>query len=173
MFAILEILMKHPIKFWSSALISLPSIYLLPFLNKTPPLSQLNISDFAEVIDITDDTYNKCPSSQVRRTYYTKTSAKEIGYISYRLSVGQIGLFYIHNKRNSLCTLTEDYNGRGLGKQILSKAIVDIREYGTANTVWAVAYDDHPFWSNVWNKSFIPASPPHTSVTGSGYVMDI
>jgi hypothetical protein len=41
--------------------------------------------------------------------------------------------------------------------------------------IWTVATQDHPFWSNVFNKSFTfyDSRQLHPSVTGSGYKMKI
>jgi len=49
-----------------------------------------------------------------------------------------------------------------------------MKEFNTTH-VWAVTTDDHPFWSNVYNKSFqwCEWKKLHPSVTGSGYKMEI
>jgi GNAT superfamily N-acetyltransferase len=93
--------------------------------------------------------------------YYNKKD-KKIGYIRYYITTGQIGLFFID----------KEYQNRGLGKQILSKVIQEMKD-NQCDEVWAVATDHHPFWSNVYNKSFLPGKPAHPSVTGSGYFMKL
>ena len=93
--------------------------------------------------------------------YYNKKDVK-IGYIRYYITTGQIGLFFID----------EEYQNRGLGKQILSKVIRELK-MNQCDEVWAVTTDNHPFWSNVYHKSFIPGRPAHPSVTGPGYFMKL
>ena len=97
---------------------------------RSTPLPELDINNFTEVVTISDDTWNVVNKSQICRTYYTKTDPHhEIGYIDYRLYTGQIGRFYIYDK--GVYGLEEDYSERGLGKQILTRATNDIRDYGT------------------------------------------
>jgi hypothetical protein len=117
----------------------------------------LKLSGFKEDLTITD--------GEIRRTYYDTNvdPPKNIGYIDYRLEPGQIGVFFIN----------DEYQNRGLGKQMLMIAIDDIKNYGTANTVWAVTIKNHPFWHNVWDQSFKYKDPTHSSVTGDGYVMTL
>ena len=65
------------------------------------------------------------------------------------------------------------YKNKGFGKQMLSLAIDDIKTHDKAHYVWAVTIQDHPFWSNVWNKSFTYTDPVHSSVVCDGYRMTI
>ena len=55
---------------------------------------------------------------------------------------------------------------------MLQKAINEMKIHKVTK-VWAVTTHNHPFWSNVFNKSFTLKFPAHKSVTGSGYVMDL
>lgn len=87
---------------------------------------------------------------------------KGIGYISYRVATGQIGLFFIK----------KEYQNCGIGKQILLRAIEDIKHNG-CNKVFAVTSKDHTFWSNVFKSSFKWSERPDDSVTGSGYCLDL
>ncbi len=96
------------------------------------------------------------------RNEVEKIAAKSIGYISYKLKTGQIGLFFIDNP----------YRNRGLGKQILTNVICDLKSKNVVK-IWAVTTENHPFWSNVYNKSFKWSDRPHTSVTGHGYIIDV
>jgi N-acetylglutamate synthase-like GNAT family acetyltransferase len=75
---------------------------------------------------------------------------------------GQIGLFFIDN----------DYQNRGLGKQILSKVMEELTTYH-CEEVWAVTSKHHSFWSNVYNNSFEYRDPAHPTVGGKGYVMKL
>jgi len=93
--------------------------------------------------------------------YYNNKDAK-IGYIRYYITTGQIGLFFID----------DEYQNRGLGKQILSKVIKELKT-NQCEEVWAVSTNDHTFWSNVYNKSFAHRNPAHPSVTGPGYIMKL
>jgi GNAT superfamily N-acetyltransferase len=85
-----------------------------------------------------------------------------IGYIRYYVTTGQIGLFFI----------LKEYQNRGLGKKILSKVIKELQD-NNCHEVWAVNSEDHPFWSNVYNKSFSYRDPAHSSVGGDGYFIDL
>jgi hypothetical protein len=93
---------------------------------------KLCLTDFIEVRMVMDDNYNKKTNGSIRLCYFVITDAsnnklihfgnkkdarrhieticsKSIGYISYRIATGQIGLFFINS----------DYQNRNLGKQIL------------------------------------------------------
>lgn len=89
-----------------------------------------------------------------------KMMKESIGYITYRRRTGQIGLF----------RFDEQYRNKGLGKQILLKVIEDLPE---RNEIFAVTTKNHPFWSNVFDKSFKWSKDPHNSVTGEGYLLEI
>lgn len=92
--------------------------------------------------------------------YYDKN--EKIGYIRFYFTTGQIGSFFID----------AEYQNRGLGKQILSKVIKELK-VNNCKEVWAVTSTDHPFWSNVYNNSFTYRDPAHPSVSGNGYFMKI
>lgn len=136
------------------------------FQNTTPlPLPPLNISDFIEKRIVSNDEWNSIKNGNIRYEYFKSAEDKHpCAYIDFRPGVGQIGLFFVTD---------EKLHNRGLGKQILTKAIRDIKEFGTADTVWVVSSENHPFWSNVWNKSFVRMRPAHRSVTGSGFSMKL
>jgi len=84
---------------------------------------------------------------------------KSIAFITYRRKTGQIGYFYVNH----------EHRDRGLGKQILLKVIQDLPE---RDEIFAVTKENHPFWSNVFNKSFVWSKCPNKSVTGNGYLLD-
>ena len=136
-------------------------LYGLVFMNQPIILTNL-----IEKKVITDDTWNKFPNGQIVLTYYLNENdmqnKKHIAYMSYRVFVGQIGVFVIN----------EEYRNRGLGKQILNN-VIDHMKYNGVTQVWAVTTFGHPFWSNVYNKSFTFRKPASYSVTGSGYYMPI
>jgi len=144
---------------------------------------RLDIRDFKELKIKIDDTWNKVEKGETWIYYYDKnfdTSKLDIdtiknrddiqeicyknciGYINYRTRTGQIGLFFIN----------KHYQNRGLGKQILNKVIIDLKEHNN-KTVWTITSVEHPFWSNVYNKSFEYKRRPHTSVTGDGYLLNL
>jgi len=126
----------------------------------------LLINDFKEVRYDSMDTpplgleFVRNKPGGVLLEYYDKDN--RIGYIRYYNTTGQIGLFFID----------EEYKNRGLGKQILSKIIKELK-MNNCKGVWAVTTTNHPFWSNVYNKSFTYKDPVHSSVTGDGYFMDL
>jgi len=134
------------------------------FLSSRTPLI---ITDFKEVRYVSSEMsepndYFVCKKlGGVMLEYYNNKDAK-IGYIRYYITTGQIGLFFID----------EEYQNRGLGKQILSKVIKEL-ETNQCEEVWAVSTNDHTFWSNVYNKSFAHRVPAHPSVTGPGYIMKL
>jgi len=128
------------------------------------PRSPLHISDFKEVryesakIPEPNEHFVSRKPGGIMLEYYNKKDEK-IGYIRYYITTGQIGLFFID----------EEYQNRGLGKQILSKVIEELKE-NQCEEAWAVGTDNHIFWLNVYNKSFTRKVPAHPSVTGPGYV---
>jgi GNAT superfamily N-acetyltransferase len=93
---------------------------------------------------------------------YYNTEEDEVGYIRYYITTGQIGLFFINKK----------YQNRGIGKQILLRVIEELK-VNNCEECWAVTTMDHPFWSNVFDKSFTYNYPAHKSVTGQGYVIKL
>ena len=136
--------------------------YISWYCKKLLMPKKLNLYEFTQIKKITDDTYNKIPNSDVHIDFYDNNY--KIGYISYRLGVGQIGLFYI----------TEMYRNRGLGKQILEQTIKEMKE-NNIEYIWCVTSKNHPFWSNIYNKKMIwcDEGKLHPSVTGYGYKMKI
>lgn len=131
---------------------------------KSPP-PPLFLRDFIEKKVVSDDEWNKIKNGNVRYEYFKEENdIRPFGYIQFRPTVGQIGLFFIFDK---------NLRGRGLGKQMLLKAIQDIKEHGKVDTIWAVTLENHEFWSNVWNKSFTWKDPPHSTVTSGGYKLKI
>lgn len=124
-----------------------------------------NFADILQIKTISNDTWNKIPSSYYHIDFYDKQkSTDKIGTITYRAGVGQIGIFYINPQ----------YRNKGYGKQILLQAINEMRKYNTSH-IWAVTSKNHLFWSNVFNKSFewYNAGKLHPSVRGYGYKMRI
>ena len=136
-----------------------------------PPPIPLQINDFKEKRYVSSETPLSHPDYHdlfvhgkpggIMLEYYNKKYEK-IGYIRYYITTGQIGLFFID----------KEYQNRGLGKQILSK-VIDELEANHCEEVWVVSTDNHPFWSNVYNKSFTHRKPAHRSVGGSGYYMKL
>lgn len=151
-------------------------------LHLSKVLSPLTLSNFHEVRFVEKDIWNGHENGEICLSYYTdKSKVPEprtqvldehrrydnvkyngIGYIQYRKNVGQVGLI----------RLDDEFRGRTLGKQMLDKAIAEMRESG-ATEVWAVTSKNHPFWSNVYNQSFTWRNPAHSSVTGHGYYMKL
>jgi len=127
--------------------------------------SPLIINDFKEVryvsseISATNNIFVNRKPGGIMLEYYNKKDVK-IGYIRYYITTGQVGLFFID----------KDYQNRGLGKQILTKAIEELK-LNNCEEVWAVTTLDHSFWTNVYNKSFEYRNPAHPSVGGDGYFM--
>jgi GNAT superfamily N-acetyltransferase len=138
--------------------------YMTDYIFPKPILIPLVLSNFTQIKVIKDDNANNIPNGHIRIDYYDKlNNNKHAGYITYRV-IGQVGLFY----------LDKSYQNRGLGKQILLETIKDMKRYNTAE-IWAVTSQDHPFWSNVFNKSFqfYDEKKLHPTVIGYGYKMKI
>lgn len=114
---------------------------------------------FTEPIDVSEYKIND-PNSFHDRYELDELASKSVGFITYKLATGQIGLFFI----------SEEYKNRNFGKKILTKVISDIRNEGK-NSVFAITTKNHQFWSNVFGKSFEWRDRPDKSVTGSGYFL--
>jgi hypothetical protein len=135
-------------------------------IQSKPRPTKLNLDDYRPERIVEDDVWNKVPNSQIRIKYYDHHN-KHIGSILYRLQSGQIGSFFLHDS-----TLYR----RGLGRQMLTRAIAEIKHNNHFNPnvkeIWAVT-SNHNFFSNVFDKAFSERKPAHPSVTGSGYYMEI
>lgn len=125
------------------------------------PNAQL-LSTFKEVRVVKDDVWNRYKNGEVKLSYFDKYN-NHIGYIQYRIFTGQVDLFYIYDIK---------HRRTGLGKQMLNKAIADMFTHETLE-IWAVTYEHHAFWANVWKKSFKFQNILHPSVRGSGYRMTL
>jgi GNAT superfamily N-acetyltransferase len=125
----------------------------------------LHINDFKEIRHTSSVFPNgffvKNKPGGVLLEYYNNQNVR-IGYIRYYITTGQIGLFFIE----------DDYQHRGLGTQILSK-VIEVLTKNHCDEVWAVTSEHHPFWSNVYNKSFVYRHPAHPTVIGDGYFMKL
>ena len=138
---------------------------ILNFFNILMFSSRTQLTDFKEIRLVSSEMpypndyfVNKKPGG-IMLEYYDKDV--KIGYIRYYITTGQIGLFFIDN----------NYQNRGIGKQILSKVIKEL-EANNCEEVWAVTIKNHSFWSNVYNKSFTYRDPAHPTIGGSGYFMN-
>jgi len=131
---------------------------------------KLKLCDFDEKPTIKYDELGRDLYNDIRKTYYTKTiPPEEIGYIQYNLHRGEINLIMVYGYGRKY----SQYKNKGLGKQMLRLAMDDIKTHGKSRVVWVGTTQDHPFWSNVWNKSFTYADPVHSSVVYDGYRMTI
>ena len=101
----------------------------------------LHLSDFTSYVTHSEYGYYK-----KRITYYDPN--QEIGFIEYTPHTGKIHLFYITNER---------YKNRGLGPQILSTVLDDIKQSGTKAWLIPNIYP-HPFWER---NGFIHINHPH------------
>lgn len=139
--------------------------YLIrPFIN-APYFHQLKA-----VRTIVDDKWTNVPDSDVSIKYYLhlhfdliSPDIMPVAQINYSLATGQIGIIYVPS----------NYRRYGYGTHMLADAINHIKEYGKADTVWAVTSKTHEFWLNACNKTFNYHTPAHSSVWGGGFVADI
>lgn len=115
-----------------------------------------------------DNSYLEYPnfypevSNEKTRIHDENIAVNGIAYISYRISTGQIGLFFIR----------KEYQNCGIGKQILEHSIKDITN-NYCDKIFVITTKNHPLWSNVYKRSFYWSSRPDESVEGSGYILDI
>lgn len=87
--------------------IILKSLYLFSctLFSKPKPIS-LVLSDFYQHKVVTDDHWNDKPNGNVSIEFFDVNDIKQennIGYISYRVKVGQIGLFFLDNEYHNFC----------------------------------------------------------------------
>lgn len=130
---------------------------ILPFRRK------LDLRDFRQFKKIEDDYGNNVENGQYTIKFFNLMGGDCVGYITYRVAVGQVGLF----------VLQPEYRNRGLGKQILIQTINHMKEHEMTH-IWAVTSENHEFWSNVFHKGFTwHENRVHPSVTGGGYRMKI
>ena len=106
-------------------------------------LFPLHLSDFTSYVTHSEYGYHK-----KRITYCDPTNRQEIGFIEYNPHTGKIYLFYITNER---------YQSRGLGPQILTTVLDDMKQSGTKAWLIPSIYP-HPFWER---NGFIPIIHPH------------
>ena len=132
---------------------------IMPYLNNCSK-HRFNLEQFMEKKTVSDDTWNCVPNSEIHIQYLTPYK-KEVGFINYRLSTGQIGLLFITNS---------EYARKGLGTQMVLRAINEMKKHRITK-VWAITRDNHEFWENL--PDFKPSQRPHNSVTGSGYEMHL
>ena len=95
-------------------------------------LFPLHISNYSHYLTHSEygSIYNK-----KRIVYYDRRI--EIGFIEYNVNTGMIHSFYITN---------ETYRNRGLGPQILTAVLDDIKKSGT-KMAWLIPNRyPHPFW---------------------------
>jgi GNAT superfamily N-acetyltransferase len=115
-------------------------------------LFPLYITDFRSII-----TISKCN----KNIMYIDKNGNEVGYIEYKPTNGKICLFFITNP---------SYRRRGLGKQILSIALDDIKKHNTKRAWLVTANCPHKFWES---NGFRYTKTPDDSVTMHGYIRDL
>jgi GNAT superfamily N-acetyltransferase len=119
------------------------------YFKEKPDLSEILLEN--PIKSFTDD-----------RKIFDELATKSDGFITYKLLTGQIGLFYV----------AKQFQHKGVGKQILTKVIDDMKNEGRTS-IFAITYNNHLFWSNVFHKSFVWKTRPNASVTGSGYFLSL
>lgn len=128
--------------------------------NVFKPKPRTLLTDFKETRTFIQD--RRGPNYVTHLEYFNDKN-ESIGYIDYRLSNGEIDMFGLEHK----------YRNQGLGKQILLKTIDEMKQQHLKE-IWGFALEGHPFWSNVFNKSFTYRNPIHpSSPTLCGYFMKL
>ena len=146
--------------FWGSPQESTPEVFENGPLDITDFEEKRYISSEFELITNEDFIRHKKQNAIILE-YYDKNT--HIGYIRYYLTTGQICMFYIK----------KEYQNRGLGKQILRKAIKEMRE-NHCEEIWLISSKNHPFWENIFQQSFVYRNPIHISIKDcDGYYLDM
>lgn len=128
-------------------------------------MPKLSINNFKERRYDYRDAENVHILSRPKRIWldYLNENRERIAYISYYTDNGQIALFSIR----------EDYQSRGLGKQILFKVQTDLID-NNCKEMWVVTHKDHPFWANALFTYRDPAHPSvRTDKPSDGYFKQI
>jgi GNAT superfamily N-acetyltransferase len=125
-------------------------------LRKNFPLSNLK-----EVVSKDECMSLRFKEGSYKKYYYH--DGKEIGHIYYNILNGYIGLFW----------LKESYRNRGLGKQILTETILEMKK-NDVKEIWMSTSKNHFFWSNVWDKRFKYRESIHEKINNScGYYLNL
>lgn len=113
------------------------------YFKKHPHINKEDLSRFYELKEtckvqnrVTLTYFKEKPNEELSR------SSQCVGYISYK-NIGQIGSIGVR----------KEFRRKGIGQQMLDKAIEDLKSKDVKK-VWAVTRNNHPFWSNVYNKGF-------------------
>jgi hypothetical protein len=113
---------------------------------------------FKLIKTITKDTWNHIQNGNIKLECFEKVpnlnKTIPVGYIDYRLYSGQINSFYIHNA----------YQMNGIGTDLLLYTIEDLRKINTPE-IFAISTLNHPFWSNVLDRSFTYRTRQHLNKT--------
>jgi GNAT superfamily N-acetyltransferase len=115
----------------------------------------LHLSDFTSYVTHSEYGYHK-----KRITYCDPTRRnQEIGFIEYTPHTGKIHLFYITHKT---------YQSRGLGPQILTTVLDDMKQSGTKKAWLVTNIHPHPFWEK---NNFIHT--PHSHILLPVYTKEL
>ena len=122
------------------------------------------LDKFTEELCIEDDFWNGVDDGQYNYCYSERGTDQFVARMDLRPSTGQVGMILIKDKK---------YRNKGMGKEMLIKAMAVIEEWGKTDEIWAVTSQGHEFWSNVFGKQFQYREKVHKSVLGQGYAMVI
>lgn len=103
----------------------------------------------------------KTPLDTKAKILYDVQNNEQIGHITYIPSYGQIG---------RLC-LNQNFQGYGLGKQMLDQAIHDINKIGQTDQICTFAEYEDPFWSKLPGSRY--KIPPDKVFHDGGYTFKI
>ncbi len=110
--------------------------------------SRLYLTNFKQTIIVKNNMtnifkeYTNDNIEEINNLYDPYYKSNIVGNIYYNISTGQVEILYVSKK----------YRNKGLGKQMLSDAIYDIKQQN--KIIWCTASKNHDFWNNVYNKSF-------------------
>ena len=106
---------------------------------KPPPLS---LKNFKQIKVISHDNINNIKNGYVQIDFYDKNNWYNcVGYITYMVKTGEIGLF----------ELKPEYRNRTLGTQIIQQVAMDMKKHNTTH-LWFETMNDDPFCSYILTK---------------------
>jgi GNAT superfamily N-acetyltransferase len=102
---------------------------------------KMNLQDLKLRFSVYNQDFYGEADNIVHKTYYKRN--KEVCKIIYGTKSGSIELIRVN----------DEFRGRGLGKQMLTYTIQDMRN-NQLTRVYAIAKRNHPFWHNIYGGAF-------------------
>ena len=147
----------------SSAITHFPDLYYLQKqIMSKPTLSntKLLIEDYTQIRRVTTNL------NEIVIDFYDNNI--NVGFVQYYINTGQIGMIMVH----------KPYRNKGLGKQIISDAIHQIKVSNRFNSqfnneVWLIASKTHDVWTNIYKGKFSYRNPIQPNLLNGGFYMKV